>query len=80
MDLATGLDDVAARREDDLLVAGTEADLPFEDDGVLVLQRMDVGRHERPDRKWMLDDREGAARRLGTDLELHPDARRKATR
>jgi hypothetical protein len=57
VDLGAWLDDVAARAQDDLLVLGAEADVAFEDDGVLVLSGMDVRRDQRPDGEGVLDDR-----------------------
>ena len=76
MDLAARLDDVAAGPEHDLLVLRPEADLALEDDRVLVLERVDVRRHECPDRERVLDDRERAAGVLAVDLEDDADARR----
>lgn len=74
--LAAWLDDVAAGAEHDLLVLRAEADLSLDHDRELVLQRVDVRRHQRADVKRMLNDRQRTAAVLPVDLEDDANARR----
>jgi hypothetical protein len=66
-----GLGDVPAGAQDHLAVAGTEPDLALGDDGVLILARVQVRRHERTDRERVFHDRQLAAGVAVPQLENH---------
>ena len=74
MHLTARLGDVATGAEDYFAVTRSEADLALGDDGVLILQRVQVGYYQRADGKWMLDDGHGAVGLTAQELELDADS------
>jgi hypothetical protein len=79
MQLAARLGDVAAGPQDSLAVARAEADLTLEDDRILVLPGVEVGRNEGTDGERVLDDRERSPGVLRQQLEHHTDPGGEAT-
>ena len=71
--LAPRLGDVATGAEDDLPVAGPEADLSLGDDGVLVLPGVHVRGHARADGERVFHDGDLPVGLLTEELEHHAD-------
>src|SRR6188768_3776942 len=69
-----GLDQVAARPRDDLVITDPRADRPLQDVGVLVLVLVDVGQHQPTRFDRVLHDCEGPSGVRPEDLEHHSHA------
>ena len=74
MDFPAWFGDVPAGSEHGLAVPGPEPDLAFGDDGVLVLEGVQVRRNEGADGEGVLDDGYRAVGLAAEELELDPDA------